>query len=406
MKQQHVESTYQRRGVRVLRWLPPLLLSIALGLASLTPTTGAGAHAADEQSFSPAIQHQFQAVIDQELATHLLPGAIVGIWVPGQGTWIRAEGLADVRTKQPMHVDSSLHIGSITKTFIGTLILQLVQEGKLRLDQPISTWVPQLPNAQQITVRDLLNMSSGLHDYTLDILPQQEAFLRAGRVGRQWSPEQLVQFSIDHKPSFAPGKGYEYANVNYVLLGMIIERATGQKVEDVLQSRILQPLGLRHTLFPTTTALPSTQAHEYWPHKDALLDVTASNRNMSWIWTAGAMISTLDDLRIWARAVATGALISPNMQRQLITGNPNYTAQTHGSGLFGLGITGAKVGKLMWYGYNGAVWGSNADEWYLPSRHATIVVLANSYNPTSDFGPAEKLALQFIKIVSSLESAR
>jgi D-alanyl-D-alanine carboxypeptidase len=119
-------------------------------------------------AFPPAIQRQFQQALDQTLANPAGPGAIVGVWVPGRGTWIHAAGLADRATKRPMQVQDYTRIGSITKTFIGTLILQLVGEGRLGLDEPIQRWAPEVPNAQHITVRALLNMSSGLYNYTED----------------------------------------------------------------------------------------------------------------------------------------------------------------------------------------------------------------------------------------------
>jgi D-alanyl-D-alanine carboxypeptidase len=118
------------------------------------------------------------------------------------------------------------------------------------------------------------------------------------------------------------------------------------------------------------------------------------------------MISTLDDLHSWAQAVATGALIGPELQRQRLIWNPRLLGQTHGRGLFGLGIYGARLGNLLWVGYDGGAWGFNADAWYLPSRRATIVVLANSYSPLPAFEPAADLAGQFMTIVSRLRPAR
>jgi D-alanyl-D-alanine carboxypeptidase len=213
--------------------------------------------AAAPPAFPPAIQRQFQQALDQTVANPRVPGAIVGIWVPGRGTWIHAAGLADCATKRPMQVQLYTRIGSITKTFIGTLILQLVGEGRLGLDDPIQRWAPEVPNAQHITVRELLNMSSGLYNYTEDKQWGRQAFVPTGQVRtRQWAPKQLVRVAITHKPYFAPGKGFHYSNTNTILLGLIIEQLTGRPVQEVLRTRILQPLRLTHTVFPTTAAMP------------------------------------------------------------------------------------------------------------------------------------------------------
>ena len=210
------------------------------------------ATAATPSAFSLAIQRQLQQALDQTVANPAVPGAIVGIWVPGRGTWVRAAGLADRTTKRPMQVQDYTRIGSITKTFIGTLILQLVGEGKLGLDDPIQRWAPRVPNAQHITVRELLNMSSGLYNYTEDEQWARQAVSpRTGLALRQWMPQQLVQVAVAHKPYFPPGKGYHYSNTNFILLGLIVEQVTGQPVRDVLWTRILRPLGLQHTVFTT-----------------------------------------------------------------------------------------------------------------------------------------------------------
>src|SRR5205085_3789194 len=222
------------------------------------------ATAATPPAFSPAIQRQLQQALDQTVANPAVPGAIVGIWVPGHGTWIRAAGLADRATKRPMQVQDAARIASITKTFIGTLILQLVGEGKLGLDDPIQPWAPQVPNARHITVRELLNMSSGLYSYTEDRQWVQQAVSpQTGLALRQWTPQQLVQGAVAHKPYFPPGRGYHYSDINFILLGLIVEQVTGRPVQDVLQAKILQPLGLTHTVFSTTAAMPSPHVHGY-----------------------------------------------------------------------------------------------------------------------------------------------
>jgi D-alanyl-D-alanine carboxypeptidase len=293
-----------------------------------------------------------------------------------------------------MQVQDYTRIGSITKTFIGTLILQLVGEGKLGLDDPIQQWAPQVPNARHITVRELLNMSSGLYNYTEEKQWVRRALSpRTGLALRQWTPPQLVQVAVAHKPYFPPGRGYHYSNTNFILLGLLVEQVTRRPVEDVLRARILRPLGLQHTFLPTTNGLPAPHAVGYYPIGPHRL-VNETMMNPSWFWTAGAMISTLDDLHTWAQALATGALIRPAQQRQRLTWNPYSAAASHGLSRYGLGVSDL-VGFI---GHKGGIPGFNTDMWYLPATHATVVVIANTHDVAGRVAPADDLAQQIAKI--------
>src|ERR671934_1466743 len=289
-----------------LLWGAALVALLALlpgaGQTSAADRSAQHMPAAAPPAFSPAIQRQFQQALDQTVANPTVPGAIVGIWVPGRGTWIGTAGLADRATKRPMQVQDYTRIGSMTKTFIGTLVLQLVGEGKLGLDDPIQRWAPEVPNARHITVRELLNMSSGLYEYFDDRQWAQQAVSpRTGLALRQWTPQQLVRVAVAHKPYFPPGRGYHHSNTNFILLGLIVEKVTGRPVEDVLQARILRPLGLQHTFLPTTNGMPAPNAVGYYPIGPQRL-VNETTMNPSWLWMSAAMISTLDDLHTWAQA--------------------------------------------------------------------------------------------------------
>ena len=394
-----------------LQRMTALLLCVTVSLAALAPAPGlarARAQAAAPATFPPAIQRQFQQALDQTVANPNVPGAIVGIWVPGRGTWIRTAGLADRATKRPMQVQDYTRIGSLTKTFIGTLILQLVGEGKLGLDDPIQRWAPQVPNAQHITVRELLNMSSGLYNYGEDQQWVRQAFVPTGQVrARQWAPQQLVQVAIAHKPYFPPGKGYHYSNTNTILLGLIIEQVTGQRIANVLRTRILQPLGLTHTVFPTTAAMPSPHLHGYAAEGGPLAEINTT-ANMSWGWTAGAMISTLADLHTWAQALATGALIRPALQRQRLIWNPYTVGVRRGAAWYGLAIT--NDGGFL--GHAGTLPGFNTSAGSQPGARATIVVLTNNdaeaqteLQEDIGRGPAQRLFYRLAKIVSGLQRA-
>jgi D-alanyl-D-alanine carboxypeptidase len=359
------------------------------------------AAAAASTAFSPAIQRQLQQALAQSVANPAVPGMIVGIWIPGHGTWVRAAGLADRTSKRPMQVQDSMRIGSVTKTFMATLILQLVGDGKLRLDDPITRWAPQVPNGQHITIRELLNMSSGLFNYTEDPLWVQQAFSpRTGPARRQWTPQQLIQVAVAHRPYFPPGTGWHYSNTNYILLGEIIEQVTGRPVAEVLRTRILQPLGLTHTVYPTTQAMPNPHAQGYATQLGSSILTDVTRTNPSWAGTAGAMISTLDDLHTWAQALATGTLLGAAQQRERLTWNPYAALPTHGLTQYGLGVA-QLVGFL---GHSGGLPGFNTEMWYLPTTHATVVVMANSDNsitvpPQQELDPANLLLQRIVQVV-------
>jgi len=152
-----------------------------------------------------------------------IPGAIVYVNDPGQGSWSTALGMGNLATREPMQVTNYMRVGSIAKTFTATIILQLVDQHKLRLDDPVSKYQPQVPNGAHITIRELLNMSSGLFAYDSDEGYEQAALANPYKV---WQPEELLAIAFKHPQVFAPGKGYLYDNTNYILLGLIMQQLT------------------------------------------------------------------------------------------------------------------------------------------------------------------------------------
>src|SRR4051812_41478665 len=172
---------------------------------------------ATDPRFPVAKRHAIETAFAQSLAATQAPGAVVGIWMPGEGTYIGAKGFADVRSRAQMRSTYYFRIGSITKTFTATALLILADEKKLRLDDPVSKYVNWVPNGDHITLRMLADMTAGLHSYTEDEAWVKIAFSNFQRV---WTPRELVDAGIAHEPDFAPGQGWHYSNTNYVLLGM------------------------------------------------------------------------------------------------------------------------------------------------------------------------------------------
>jgi D-alanyl-D-alanine carboxypeptidase len=295
-----------------------------------------------------------------------IPGAIVGIWQDGRAPYVKAFGLADIATRQPMATDMYMRIGSNSKAFTVTALLILADRGKLGLDDPIGRYVKGVPNGDRITLRQLAQMRSGLDDYSGDTnkdMPRQPF--------RQWTPRELLAVAFRHPPLFPPGTKFDYSNTNTVLLGLVVEQVSGQPLGAFIEQNILKPEGLSHTIFPTGAEIPSPHSHGYFKMPDGKI-VDATDWSPSWGWGAGNMISTLDDMRVWARVLATGKLISPAMkaaQQQFLP------APGEGDGaLYGLALEN----QNGWIGHNGNTLSYMVYPYYLPDERITMVVMLNS----------------------------
>ncbi len=297
------------------------------------------------------------------------PGLVVGIWVPGKGKFVRGFGTGDLSTNSPLRLDDHFRIASNTKTFTATAVLQLVDKGNLRLQDHLEKFIPGIPYGNQITIKELLNMSSGIYEFTSDEELVKKFVDNPLLPG--WRPEDVVPVIQNHKPEFLPGAAVVYSDSNYVLLGLIVEKVTGRKLSDVIQTEILDKLGMRETSYPTTPDLPPPFSRGYYPVTDAP-PREISEINPDFAAGSGAMISTLGDLRIWVKALATGKLLSPELQKLRLEINP-FTGLGTATG-YGLGIY--KIEGFL--GHNGAVLGYSSAMFYLPSADATFVVIGNN----------------------------
>jgi len=190
-----------------------------------------------------------------------VPATLIGIWDNEGGSFIRAFGYADLENKVPLTSADHFRIGSNTKTFVISVLLQLASEKKLSLDDPLSRFSlgVTIPNAENITVRELCNMRSGLFEaYDTPQFAQLNC-----KVPKDFSPRMLVGWAMKQKPYFPPGKGYRYSNTNYLLIGMIIETIAKDSVGNQIRKRLLEPFGLKQTFYPETEAMPSPWVHGY-----------------------------------------------------------------------------------------------------------------------------------------------
>ena len=336
-----------------------------------------------QEHCSHAFDRRLDAAVRHTLRVANIPGVIVGFWEPGHCDYVRALGDANTKTDADMKTTLRMRIGSETKTFTATAVLELVDDHKVGLDDPISQYVSGVPDGNHITLRQLAAMRSGLFPYTSD--PDFINALQADPL-KPYTPEQLLAFGFKHPNVFPPGTATQYSNTNYILLGLVVEKVSHMSLADFLRKRVIDPSGLGHTLFPFGAEFPKPHAHGYTNQTPTGQITDATDWNTSWAWAAGAMISDLRDLKHWARDVATGTLLTPETQAERTTFLPTpIPSLSYGLGLFN--VNG-------WIGHDGSIPGYQSLTVYLPKQHATLVVLVNtdvSYQglaPTTLFGKA------------------
>lgn len=349
--------------------------------AASTPAVGQeGGLTVVEDGLDAGTAENLNAAATESFAGTSAPGAVMAIRTP-EGTWTATIGYQDWNETIPMTAEVHQRIGSVTKTFTVTALMQLAERGELSLDDPIEQYVPGLPNGDA-TLYDLAAMRSGIPSYTFNTSFQDTVF---GDPNHVWTPQALVDLVKGLEPMFAPGAKTFYSNTNTVLLGMVIEQVAGKPIQDVMQEQIIRPLDLKATEFPTDAAFPEPHASGYTTQgTDDGLPVEATDWNPSWGWSAGAMISDLDDLLVWGKALVTGeGLLSPEWQAKRIdsfdfdvpvylpdgSDGPQSPSRAYG---LGLGLA------LGWYGHTGELPGYNTVVQHHPETDTSLVVMVNS----------------------------
>lgn len=313
-----------------------------------------------------------------------VPSFIIGIWDPEKGVYLKAYGEADTKTGQKANVDDTFRIASVTKTFVGTLVLQQVAAGAIDLDAPASTYLPDLatryPALNDVTVRQLLAMQSGLPDFEKAV---------TGRVGvdpsivkKAWTADELIAAAFADAQPTAPGASPAvYTNTNFIVLGKILEVVTGSSVGDLVRAQLLTPLGMGATLYPDAadTTLPDPHTHGY-VDKVGTGELTtaggtvapgsdATDWSSSWGGAAGIMASTVPDLAKWAQADFGSALLPEDLQQQRL-----QTSPLNEGGEYGLALQ--KYGP--WIGHLGGIPGWATFAMKNQDTGVVVVISANS----------------------------
>ena len=366
------------------------LFVAALALLLASGCDGGGGQeeeqAEEEQASKDALDSQdaLNAALEQSFSESGAPGVIAAVQTP-EDTWVGTLGVADLSSEEPMSADMHQRIGSVTKTFTVSLLLQAAADGLLSLDDTIDRYVENVPNGDEITLRQMANMTSGIASYTFNEQWQDAFFSDPQRI---WRPEELVRFGITDSPAFDPGTEFQYSNTNTVLLGLVLEQVSGKPIGDLYRERIIEPLGLQQTSFPNADpTLPDPHPQGYTLQgQDGGELLNATDWNPSWGWTAGAMISTVEDMLVYGRALGTGeGLLPPEQQAERLNsfmgGPPPLSADKD----YGIGL----VNDHGWLGHTGELPGFNTAVYYHPELDATVVVEVNSDIPSGDC-PADR----------------
>ncbi|NML49071.1 beta-lactamase family protein [Streptomyces sp. R302] len=300
-------------------------------------------------------------------ATQAALRAAVVDGVPGAVAQARVGGRSWTGTAGERGGDDRFRVGSITKTFAATVLLQLQAEGRLDLDDPVEKWLPGVVrgnghDGRRITVRQLLNHTSGIYNVTADPVFQEKVFGPGFLEHRydRWTPAQLVAVAMEHAPDFAPGTSWNYSNTNYVLAGMVIEKVTGRPYGKAVENRIIKPLKLRATSVPGTDPTmpnPSSPAYSTLSADGNAPVHDVSELSPTLAYAAGEMISDSRDLQTFYRALFQGRLLPKAALREMTT-TVDLSEHRLGAG-YGLGIMKQKLdcGKEVW-GHGGGIHGS------------------------------------------------
>ncbi|WP_328683323.1 beta-lactamase family protein [Streptomyces sp. NBC_01261] len=332
---------------------------VALSVALAGPATAApagGDHTATREALRAAVEDG-------------VPGVTATVR-DGGTTWSTTAGVGNLRTGKPRSADDRYRVGSITKTFVSTVLLQLEAEGRLSLDDKVATWLPGVVEGNgndggKVTVRQLMNHTSGIFNYTADDDFGNAYFTKDGFFQHRYdtkTPADLVAIAMSHQPDFAPGTSWNYSNTNYVLAGMVIQKVTGHSYETEVRDRIINPLKLRATSLPgTRVTLPRPSSHAYSKLADATTgptyDVTRLNPTIA--SSAGSMISDSADLDRFYGALLGGKLLPPKQLKEMKT--TVATGDDSDGTRYGLGLTDITLpcGVHVW-GHDGGIHGSSS----------------------------------------------
>ena len=367
------------------------------------------AAAPQPQRAPPSVRDQLQAKFEELHKAGTFPGGTAGI-VLADGTQIAlAVGVSDRTAGTPMKPSDRLLLGSVGKTYVSAVALQLVHEKKIGLDDPIAKylgdepWFKRLPNAARITVRQLMTHTSGLVRYELN--PKFTADLTANP-DKVWTPADRLAYLFDAKPPFAPAEGWEYSDTNYIVLGTIIEKTGGAPYYQRLRQQILVPHRLRDTV-PVEGRMVAGLVQGYagpnnpFGGTDEMIKDGKFAINPQFEWTGGGLAVTASDLARWAKLLYEGKVIDASLMDDLLDGVP---AKLGPETKYGLGVIIRPTAHGTTYGHSGFMPGYQTDVMYFPALKTSIAVQVNSSAPRSTGRPLSRFVTEFAGVIAAANS--
>jgi D-alanyl-D-alanine carboxypeptidase len=366
-------------------------------------------HAQTGVANETALKSALQLKLDEWHKAGSFPGATVGVVLASGKSFGLAVGVSDRESKKPMMPGDRMLAGSVGKTFAAATALQLIKEGKIGLDDKVEKylgrepWFSRLPNAKEITVRQLMNHTSGLVRYEF-----KEQFTKdlTANPEKIWKPAELVAYLLDEKPPFEAGKGWDYSDTNYIVLGMIIEKVTGKKFYDEANRRLVKPLKLTDTIPQDGPALKGVVQGYAGPNNpfggtDAMIVNGKFAINPQFEWTGGGYASTAHDLARWAKMIYEGKAFSPDLLPQVLDGvsAPMLGRETK----YGLGVIIRKTPLGTSYGHSGFFPGYMTDMMYFPEHKTALAVQVNTSVGRSLGKPLSRMLVELMEVIAKKE---
>jgi D-alanyl-D-alanine carboxypeptidase len=339
-----------------------------------------------------------QARLNAIRVQYHVPGVSATIIWPDGRSWTGVNGWADVKQHVPVAPTTAFSVGSVSKTFLAALVLQLADEGRLSLDDPVLRWLPTAAVPADATIRELLDHTSGLYDFFSN--PAIDTALLANR-RQAWTPARALGYM--RAPYCAAGTCWHYSNSNYVLLGQVVQQVTGNPVATELRRRFVAPLRLVRTFVQGAEPARGTVATSYEVLGSGSSIRTVSQGDGTAIspftsvvtaaGSAGAIAATSRDLAVWARRIYGGAVLRPAALAAMLDVSHSVGA---GSALpYGLGVEEVSLGGRLTEGHNGRLIGAGATMRYLPDSGFSIAVVTNQDRVSPDVFAAALLAIAF-----------